>query len=217
MRLRAILFDLDGTLVSSLPGLIRIYRELLAEQGIEVDAEDLRRWLAIPWPHFPEPLLARVDMARFETGLVAREFSVRNSTGCPLAVPEVATLLPHLAELKIQTAICSNASEADIRAVLDAHGFTDRFDAVLGRDSVSAAKPDPEMALKACDLLGCEPHEALFVGDSLSDLGAARAAGIPFVGVLTGAADAATFKKEKADYILPHVGALVEIIDHLAD
>ena len=66
-------------------------------------------------------------------------------------------------------------------ALIEALGLTDRFAAIVGPDLAPAAKPDPSHLLHAIALAGGDPARALMVGDSISDAGAGRAAGVPVV------------------------------------
>ncbi|MGQ4554993.1 HAD-IA family hydrolase [Halobellus sp. GM3] len=76
--------------------------------------------------------------------------------------------------------VCSLNSESACRTALDVHGLTRHVDAVVGRDTVSARKPDPSPLLETLRRIGADPDEALFVGDSATDAEAARRAGVAF-------------------------------------
>jgi phosphoglycolate phosphatase len=73
--------------------------------------------------------------------------------------------------------------------LLTALGLTDRFAAIVGADMAPAAKPDPRHLTLAIDMAGVRVGRALMVGDSISDVGAARAAGVPIVLVSFGYTD----------------------------
>lgn len=92
----------------------------------------------------------------------------------------VADDLRALSERGVPTAVCSLNCEAAVRGALDAHGLDDAADVVVGRDSVTERKPDPEALLAALRPLGVAPGAALFVGDSESDAVTADRAGVDF-------------------------------------
>lgn len=77
-------------------------------------------------------------------------------------------------------AVCSLNAESACRLALQRHGLTDRIDAVVGRDTVSTEKPDPEPLLYAIDAIGVTPERTLFVGDGKRDERTAERAGVPF-------------------------------------
>ena len=80
-------------------------------------------------------------------------------------------------------AICSLNCEDACRVAVETHDLTDHVDAVIGRDTASTHKPEPESLLAAIDALGVEPAQTLFVGDSASDRLTADRAGVPFATV----------------------------------
>jgi phosphoglycolate phosphatase len=85
-----------------------------------------------------------------------------------------------LVELSLPASVCSLNCEAACRISLEAHGLTEHVEAVVGRDTVGARKPDPEPLLAAVDALGVDPEATLFVGDSESDELTATRAGTRF-------------------------------------
>lgn len=96
-----------------------------------------------------------------------------------------ADRLPLAEELpaEVPTGVCSLNCEAACRIALELHGLDGHVDAVVGRDTVTAHKPDPEPLLATVDALGAGPQAALFVGDSDSDRVTAERAGVSFQSV----------------------------------
>ena len=80
----------------------------------------------------------------------------------------------------VPTGVCSLNCEAACRIALELHGLDGHVDAVVGRDTVTAHKPDPEPLLATVDALGAGPQATLFVGDSDSDRVTAERAGVDF-------------------------------------
>lgn len=85
-----------------------------------------------------------------------------------------------LTALSVPAAVCSLNSEAACRIALDAHDLAGNVEAVIGRDTVEARKPDPAPLLAAVDALGVAPETVQFVGDSASDEETAERAGTRF-------------------------------------
>jgi phosphoglycolate phosphatase len=96
-----------------------------------------------------------------------------------------ADRLPLAGELPagVPTGVCSLNCEAACRTALELHGLDGHVDAVVGRDTVSAHKPDPEPLLATVDALGADPRATLFIGDSDSDRVTAERAGVDFQAV----------------------------------
>lgn len=185
-RLKAVIFDLDGTLVDSAPDLASALNHLLASER--------RRALAL------EEVIGMIgDGARV---LVERAFA---ATGAPasdldrltplflalyeghtadqtLAFPGVVETLQLLASADLRLAVCSNKPEGASRELLAALDLARYFDAVIGGDSLPGVrKPDPRMLMAALELLGADPQNAAMVGDNQNDVAAARAAGVPVI------------------------------------
>ncbi|MFT7649542.1 MAG: phosphoglycolate phosphatase [Candidatus Poriferisodalaceae bacterium] len=109
------------------------------------------------------------------------------------AAPGVDGFLAQLGHAGIKLAVVTNDDVAPAEQQLAALGWTDRFAAVIGADSVTRAKPDPEMVFAALNQLGgIDTASAVMIGDSSHDLVAANAAGVTSVLVTNGSvADAA--------------------------
>ena len=101
--------------------------------------------------------------------------------------PGADAALEALAARGVALAICSNKLEELSLELLDALGWSGRFRAVVGGDTLSTRKPDPAMLREAVARAG--GGRAAFVGDSITDADTARAAGLPFVAVGFGYAD----------------------------
>jgi phosphoglycolate phosphatase len=177
----AILFDLDGTLVDSLPDLAAAVNALLAEEGRpplplpalagmigDGTAALLRRALAasgIEDAPFA-PLLQRF-LALYEAG------AIRLTRPYP-GVPEG---LATLAAAGCRLGLCTNKPEHATRTVLQGLGLDRFFDAVIGGDTVGALKPDPAPLLAALARLEVPPTRAAMVGDHRNDIMAAKSTG----------------------------------------
>ncbi len=215
--LRAILFDFDGTLVSSTELLCDIFNECLVEQGVEpASRESLRRMIGEPLDSIFRRLTNLVDVEQFNKSFTAKEIG-RHTTEHIALVRDTEPTLKFLRKQNYQLGIVTTKETGPVTDLLTDYGLKDFFETIIGRDQVDNPKPDPEPVLLACERLEIKPQEALFVGDSLLDLTAAKEAGSIFVGVLTGACDRREFVENKADYIYSHVGELTELVRHLKD
>jgi phosphoglycolate phosphatase len=103
--------------------------------------------------------------------------------------PGVREALDRLRSEGFRLAICTSKNEAYALEILDGLGIGDRFDAICGRESFPYLKPDPRHLLLTIDRAGGDPARAVMIGDSLTDVATARAAGIPVVLVSFGYSD----------------------------
>ena len=184
---RAVLFDLDGTLVDSEPNYLEADRLLLADYGGAFPADLTRRYVGygnaamreefherFRRPDGPGRLLAKknalyLDLARRNTPLF----------------PEMARLLPELKGRGISLAVASGSSPAVIEEIVAQVGISAYFDLLLSSEEVARPKPAPDIFLEAARRLGCPPSSALVVEDSAHGVEAALAAGMAVVAVPT--------------------------------
>ncbi|MBE0617281.1 MAG: HAD-IA family hydrolase [Proteobacteria bacterium] len=118
-----------------------------------------------------------------------------------------AEVLRHLAFRGVRLALVSNIGRQAAHAALERFGLAESLGAVVTRDDVERMKPEPEGIRRALQLLGCD-GPALMVGDSLSDLFAARNAGIPVAILAGGESDAAAIRAHSPEHRLSHLWEL---------
>lgn len=178
-----LVFDLDGTLVDSLPGLEAILSYVLQQEGRRpVSRAEVRqmigdgsrmlmdRALAATGPMPEEAVCARIH-EDFLCGLLA------DPVGATRLFPGLGEVLEGLRSRGIPMSICTNKPLAPTHALLEGLGISGYFRGVVAGDSLPTRKPAPEMVLAAQALLGID--QAWMVGDSEVDLRAGRAAGLP--------------------------------------
>lgn len=163
----AIVYDLDGTLVEldvDWDAARDDAAAVLSARG--VDTSGMGLWAVLEAAE-PNGVLERVNEAISHH---ERE-GARTSTRLPLADE-----LPQ----EVPVGVCSLNSEAACRIALELHGLDGHVDAVVGRDSTDAYKPDPQPLLETVRAIGAEPASTLFVGDGERDALTAERAGISF-------------------------------------
>ena len=102
-----------------------------------------------------------------------------------LPLPGASGLLRAVKTRGAALGIVTSNSSRTVRNWLERHGLTAAVDFIVGRDTLLPLKPAPEMVVRALTLCASVAAEAVFVGDSAADAGAARAAGVAFYGVAT--------------------------------
>ena len=187
--MKAVFFDLDGTLIDSLEDLAGAVNTVLAGAGYAEHPVDAYKYFI---GDGMETLLRRAvpsdidDSAYLGLVDVLREEYARSWAGKTRLYPGIASMLSGLEEKGIKLAILSNKPH-EFALVTVEHFFPDTpFAVVQGSPRGSKAKPDPALALSMARSLGLEPAEVLFMGDSGTDMKTAVAAGMLPVGVLWG-------------------------------
>jgi len=163
-------YDLDGTLVhlvADWAAADREVRELIESSSATIETDGLTVWELLD--------AAEADgIGEVVDDLIA---------GHEVEAAHRSTRLPAADELEglsVPVAVCSLNCEAACEIALERHDLADYVDAVVGRDTVGARKPDPEPLLAAVGALSVDPGEALFVGDSERDAVTAERAGTRF-------------------------------------
>lgn len=186
MSYRAYLFDLDGTLVDTAPDLSRALNHTLAQAGLDgVDESLTRHWvghgvramLEAAFRHLGLP--ARQDELDHHQAVLVDHYTAHiadYSLPYPTVVETLAALAAHA-----PLAVVTNKPTDLSNRLLGALDLARYFEVVVGRGSTEHFKPHPEPALYACERLGEAAGQALFVGDSETDVLCARAAGCDIV------------------------------------
>ena len=212
-----IAFDLDGTLADTAPDLAASLNHTLAALGRPtVPPESVYKLVG----HGARALLRRGLGASGDAPdeLVERGFPIfieyyaANICAGTKAYPGLEEALDALVAAGVRTAVCTNKPEGLTHTLLEALGWTGRFNAVVGGDTLPTRKPDPAMLFEAIARAG--GGRAAFVGDSSVDAGTARATGLPFVAVSFGFADVPV-SELGADAVIDHHSELIPALRSL--
>lgn len=187
-----VMFDLDGTLIDSVPDIAPALDATLLHLGLPpAGAARVRGWVGRGARELVRDALA-FAAAPDRAGLLdeaLRHYLDTYHAHCTahtVPMPGARELLAGLADAGIPCACVTNKAGRIMRRVLDHLAIADCFFAALGGDSGHGVKPDPGALLHLLAQRGIAPDDAVLVGDSRHDVGAARAAGVPVICVREG-------------------------------
>ena len=217
--LRAVLFDLDGTLLDTVADISEALNHALADHGLCALGEaEVRTLIGRGVPALIERARRRLGAADTPRGPLLERFELHYEGLQARAqirtrlYPGVAEGLAGLHAMSLELAVVTNKPQRTAAALLARLGLGRWLRAVIGGDSVRHGKPHPEPLLKACETLGVAPAEALMVGDSLTDVLAARAAGLPVVCVPYGYNEGADPRALACDAFVESIGELPALL-----
>jgi len=184
---RAIVFDLDGTLIDSAGDLAAALNRMLAESGRgQVTVAQFKRMIGDGSAKLVERGFAATgaipDGATLQ-GKLARFLEIYEAASAVLTRPYqgVPETLGVLRARGLRLGVCTNKPDAATRRVLDDLGLAGQFDAIAGGDTFAVRKPDPGHLKGLLDQLAVPPSAAIMVGDNEHDAAAARSAGLPMI------------------------------------
>lgn len=181
--LRTAIFDLDGTLVDSLPDIHAALNRLMASRGLApFPPERVARFVGDGVP----TLLDRAFAAHGTTPDAAAQSDFLSDYEAHAAAatrlfPGMAETLATLAAQGWRLAVCTNKPEKAARILLEQLGLAPLFAALGGGDSFPTRKPDPAHTLATLAAAGGTPDRAVMIGDHHNDIVAGRGAGLPVV------------------------------------
>ena len=180
MRLRAVLFDMDGTLLDTAPDFIAICQAMLAERGFpRVDDKLIRDEISGGAKAMVSAAFAMSpDAPEFEA--LRLEFLARYQTDCAVhskLFDGMAELLADIEKANLIWGVVTNKPARFAQPIMEQLGLSERSALLICPDHVTKSKPDPEPLLLACKMLDLDPASVLFVGDDLRDIESGRDAG----------------------------------------
>lgn len=207
----AVIFDIDGTITDTNPLFLEAIRKAYWEfTGDDKPQECFIFTLGIPSPETVRKLGIPEEKAQ---AFVAR-WQELIKLGMPKVhlFPGIQEVLETLYEAGIPMAIVTAKVRSEMSYQFDRFGLNHLFKVIICAEDAPRPKPYPDPLLRACEKLGVAPKEALFVGDSVYDITAARLAGMPFALASWGALEKDRVLAMRPDFVLSSPQDLLKIL-----
>jgi HAD superfamily hydrolase (TIGR01509 family) len=212
MTLKAVLLDVDGTLVDSNGLHVEAWQQAFQRHGKAVSRDALHGQMGKGGDLVVRAFLSEDEARRFGSAVeeLHVEIFVRDYQPRERALPGVRALLERMKAEGLRLVLATSAKDEELRGHLRVLGIDDLLDHRTSADDAERSKPCPDIFLAALRALpGVRPEEALVIGDSPWDAKAARRAGLGMLGVLTGGFGAEELRASGALAVYRDLGELL--------
>lgn len=215
--IKACIFDLDGTLINSLPALNKVMNLALAENGFKgIAIEDTQRFVGRGYQNYVKNALLHLgeeNMDRFEAVCLSyRKFFKEHSTDGILAYDGIEELLSALKKQGVRIAVLSNKSNEGTKANLDKVFGENAFDKAYGEREGIPIKPDPTALLALIQELGVKKEEVLYIGDTEVDMQTGVRAGVKTIAVSWGFRERSIFAEYEIVGIVDRASEILQYV-----
>jgi phosphoglycolate phosphatase len=220
---KMILIDVDGTLVDSVPDLAYCVDEMMDRLGMPLRGEAaVRQWVGNGVERLTRRALinqldGEPDEALFEKAMpIFMELYAENTSKRSCLYPGVEEGLAYLKQAGFRLGCVTNKAEQFTVPLLTDLGVIDNFEIVVSGDTLPRKKPDPMPLLHAAEQLGVTPAESMMLGDSMSDVKAARAAGFQIICMSYGYNHGVDIRDSDPDAVIDSMAELQGLLEAAA-
>jgi phosphoglycolate phosphatase len=218
-----VLIDVDGTLVDSVPDLAYCVDRMMEQLDMPVRGESaVRQWVG----NGVERLVRRAlinqldgepEEALFEKAMpIFMDLYAENTSGRSSLYPGVAEGVAYLKQAGFRLGCVTNKAEQFTVPLLKDLGIYDNFEVVVSGDTLPKKKPDPMPLLHAAEVMGVKAEQSMMLGDSMSDVKAARAAGFQIVCMSYGYNHGIDIRDSNPDAVIDSMAELQGLLEAAA-
>ena len=209
-HLRAVVFDVDGTLIDSTDAIVECFLRTFRDLAVPAPARDIIiHGISRP---VEDQFRDLTDRDPDECAAIFRTHFVEIGCGMTVLLPRVAVGLKRLTAAGLRLGIATSRSRESTEMLLEHLSVLQHFDCCIGPGQVTHPKPHPEPVLKALEMLDTATGQACFVGDTKYDVNAAHAAGVRSIAVATGYASRSELLKLRPDAVFDGIEAAIDYI-----
>ncbi|MCB9857572.1 MAG: HAD hydrolase-like protein [Phycisphaerales bacterium] len=211
---RAVIFDLDGTLVDSLNDIANAINEALSNIGLsQVDSARIRTWVGDGLPALCDRAATYVDAAHRSDQLLveARRTYDAHCTRTTVPYPNVLETLDLMNRARVPMAVLSNKPDPFVARIIAHLALEKYFVACRGYRTEADKKPSPRVALMLAEMLSAPPGRVAVVGDSTVDIETAQNANMRSIGVTWGLQSREKISQKNPDWIVDDALEILKI------
>ena len=197
-----ILLDVDGVVLSSINYYMDLFRDIAESLGASknIANEFYKKNIGVKINTWMINIVPEENHQKIKDLFIAKNRDTAENHQFPIVEGTIETLLK-IKENHQKSCFISSKTRESMNSAIKYYNLESLLDFSMSGDEVKNFKPDPEGIVKTLKHFNAKPDEAIFVGDSLHDLGAARNANMRFIGVLSGICTKSDWELEKVSYV----------------
>ena len=210
-KIKSILFDFDGTLADTAPGIVNTMQETFKTMQLPVPTEEaIRQTIGLKLEEGVK-VLGRFDDATAQKGAaIYRELFMKIELSKIQIFPEVKETLTILQQMGIRMAICTSRGLNSLNIILTANNMNDYFEEIITASANLPTKPAPDMVFELLKRMNLTANEVLVVGDTTFDIEMGHNAGCKTIAVTYGNHSSEILATSHPTYIIDHFSALLK-------
>jgi pyrophosphatase PpaX len=211
--IKAVLFDLDGTLVDSLEAIVNAVEKALELIGLKCDSAKIVKMIGLPLENIFGVLAPNLsEQEIWQLVDKYREYYMAHHLENTTIHPSAQMVLRKLKAKGLKLGIITDKYRRPVMDVLSHFGITELFDVVVTGYEVKKHKPEPDIVLEATKRLGVKPEQCVVVGDSPVDVESGKRAGAFTIAVLSNTYDRRLLEDAKPTIVIEELEAILKIV-----
>ncbi len=210
-KIKAILFDFDGTLADTAPGIVNTMQETFKAMQLPVPTEEaVRQTIGLKLEEGVK-VLSGLDDATAQKGAdIYRELFMRVELSKIKIFPEVKDTLTALQQMGVRMAVCTSRGLNSLNIIMTANKMNDYFEEIITASANLPTKPAPDMVFELLRRMNLTANEVLVVGDTTFDIEMGNNAGCKTIAVTYGNHSREVLETSHPTFIIDHFNELLE-------
>lgn len=209
--MNTVIFDMDGVIIDSEVIYIDFFQKVLQDFDVEISEEDLFSLAGLSQQKTDEFLKLKLHRKPEEVYSLMKKYIDDDKINYSSIVMDgFYPLLKELKRKKFNIALASSSPKKTINNVLEELDIKDEFDAIISGEDFIESKPNPEIYIKTCEILGVRPKDSIAIEDSDYGIDSAKNAGLT---VIARRENRFNFKQDKADFIVDNLQDIKLILE----